>query len=151
MSRIIIKNNLGTELNKALRDINHYGASAQTGLRKAIRTGTERVFRNAVNGANVGPTGNLRRGIKMHYDSAKNYGEVKSTAPHGHLYEYGTVPRIVLPLRAKALLLPDGRFVRGVIQAGRMPARPFMGPAIIRERPKIQSDCREAITHVGNS
>jgi hypothetical protein len=39
-----------------------------------------------------GETGNLRKGVKVRKDSALS-GRVQATAPHTHLYEFGTVKR----------------------------------------------------------
>jgi Bacteriophage HK97-gp10, putative tail-component len=40
-------------------------------------------------------TGNLRRGVKTHIRETRGEteGEVRSTAPHAHLWEFGTVNR----------------------------------------------------------
>ena len=73
-----------------------------------------------------------------------SYGEVKSTAPHSHIVEFGTGPRITAPRRKKALLI-NGNFVRGDIYNGKMPEAPFMRPAIEQERPNIEAEVEEAI------
>jgi hypothetical protein len=43
----------------------------------------------------IGPTGNLRKGVKTKLKDTKGEttGTVLSTAPHAHLWEYGTVNR----------------------------------------------------------
>lgn len=61
-----------------------------------------------------GPTGNLKRGVKIR--AARGQGiagvELKQTAPHGHLYEYGTTRR----------------FTQDGAHRGRMSGHPTFGP-----------------------
>lgn len=41
--------------------------------------------------------------------------------------------------------MPDGRFVKGDIYNGQMPKHPFMRPAYLKEKDKIEADMKEAI------
>lgn len=61
-----------------------------------------------------GPTGNLKRGVKIRAARGSWIGgvELKQTAPHGHLYEYGTTRR----------------FTHDHAHRGRMTGRPTFGP-----------------------
>jgi HK97 gp10 family phage protein len=68
--------------------------------------------------APVGPTGNLKKDIKVKQlpklGNNPKAAIVKSTAPHDHLIEFGTKPRYT----------KSGKFT------GIMPAHPFFRPAI---------------------
>lgn len=145
MTGYVITNNLGEEINRALKNLDHYDAVTRSGIKREISDGTKATYEAAISRAHLGPTGNLRSGIRYEMTNSGNSGTVKSTAPHGHLVEFGSSQRIVLPRTGKALLLKNGDFVRGAIPAGAMPATPFMRPAVEQERPKIQEAIREVL------
>lgn len=142
MAGFTIRADISSATYRATADIDRYSASAQAGIRKAIADGVRATHAAAVAKAPYGPTGNLKAGIKMEIKGS--YGEVKSTAPHSHIVEFGTGPRITAPRRKKALLI-NGNFVRGDIYNGKMPAKPFMRPAIEQERPSIEAKIEEAV------
>lgn len=71
-----------------------------------------------------GPTGNLKRGVKFFAARGSWIGgaQVKQTAPHGHLYEYGTVVRKTKDNQFRNRMFakqgfPDGRPTFGPIAA----------------------------------
>ena len=61
-----------------------------------------------------GPTGNLKRGVRLCAARGSWIGgvDLKQTAPHGHLYEYGT----------------ERRYTDDGAHRGRMTGRPTFGP-----------------------
>lgn len=72
-----------------------------------------------------GPTGNLRKGVKVQKRRGTGHramSSVVSTAPHAHLYEYGTAVR----------RQPNGKNV------GSMPGRPVLGTTAARLRRRMQ-------------
>lgn len=79
-----------------------------------LRDGAEAAKAEIVTAYRRGPTGNLKRGVKIRAARGSWIGgvELKQTAPHGHLYEHGTVVRHT----------QDGA------HRGRMAARPTFGP-----------------------
>lgn len=138
--------NLSDSVFKATARIDKYDAATQERIKAAIKNGTNAVFAEAVRLAPMGKTGNLKAGIKMelHNDYSHASGIVKSIAPHSHLVEFGTRQRYVTPIHRKALKI-NGHFVKGYINNGAMPKRPFMRPAIDKIRPSIEDGVRRAI------
>lgn len=145
----VISTNFSFAVRTTLGQLDRYSAAAQQNCKNAIRQGTHDLYDAVIIRAADGPTGNLRQGIKSDYNALRNEGSVRSTAPHGHLVEFGTRQRIVMPMPpGRVLRLRNGDFVSGVIPAGRMPAKPFMRPAIEQERPKIETAIEEALKNV---
>lgn len=145
---IEIKMYVGEAVIQATKGINRYSERAQKKIRSTIQHGTKAVYDTALHRAPEGPTGNLRKGITFSTPNDWQTGEVKSTAPHSHLVEFGTAPRITYRQSGtKALKLKDGRYIRGDIYSGRMPKRPFMRPAIMMHRDEIERDMKEAIVY----
>lgn len=131
----------------AIQSIGTYSDAINAKVTRAIADGTKAIASEAIRRAPMGPTGNLKRGItcKIGY----NYGEVLSKAPHSHYVEFGTGERIVYPDRKKgpkhAMRMLDGRFVKGDIYNGKMPAHPFMRPALESQRSKIETNVIKAV------
>ena len=140
--------NMGEIISKAARDIDKYDAEKQKKIRKVIADGTKDTKIKAVQLAPKGPTGNLKKGIKDHLVGDGREGIVMSTAPHSHLVEYGTDPRITYPIRKKALKITwNGKtgWARGYISSGKMPARHVLKRAAEREWPKIVQSMEKAM------
>lgn len=150
MSRhgIEIKMYSGEAVLKAVNNIDRYTAKTSESIKRVIADGTRAIYSTAVRMAPHGPTGNLRLGMK--YSASGTSGVIMSTAPHSHLVEFGTEPRITYRKVKKgpkhAMKMPDGRFVKGDIYNGRMKKKPFMRPAYITERPKIEQEMKKVIT-----
>lgn len=149
MSRgIEIRMSMGEAVLKATRDIDGYTSRVQTGIVRTIANGTQAVYSAAVRMAPRGPTGNLKAGLTYRLSGVS--GMVMSRAPHSHLVEFGTEPRITYRQVKKgtkhAMRLPDGRFVKGDIYNGRMPKKPFMRPAYMTERDNIEAQMKKVIT-----
>ena len=142
-----IKADLSSATYKATADINHYNETTQQRIRSAIADGVRATHAAAVTKAPYGATGNLKAGIETELHGS--YGVVKSTAPHSHIVEFGTAERIVAPRTKKAMTI-NGSFVRGDIYNGKMPAKPFMRPAIEQERPNIEAKIEEAVKGESN-
>lgn len=80
----------------------------------------------------IGPTGNLKQGVRVTQVAAAGgllVGRVRTTAPHSRIYELGTVPR---QNRRKAN--------RGV-----MPDANIFIPAAIRHRKRLEEIARRAL------
>lgn len=68
------------------------GKIAADGVRSTVRQSAYAFAEQAKADTKIGKTGNLRRGIKVREDvGASNVVsfDVRNTAPHAHLYEYG--------------------------------------------------------------
>ena len=131
---------------KATQDIARYDANTRKGIQDAIRKGTLDTASEAIHMAPYGPTGNLKAGIKTELKGGMYAsGKVISTAPHSHLVEFGTGPRIVAPKRRQALKLANGDFVKGNIYAGKMKKAPFMKPAAMKTKPSIEAAVEEVL------
>ncbi len=139
--------NIEEAVYKCTKDIEKYSREAQEGIKRAIENGVKSVHAAAVTKAPGGRTGNLRAGIKMSITTIGNKagGNVRSTAPHGHLVEFGTKPRLVQNRPGKRAMVIHGSIRRGPWMAGAMPKKPFMRPAIEQERPKIEEAIRRAV------
>lgn len=138
----------GEAVEKAIRNIDRYTARTREGIQRTIARGTEAIYSTAVRMAPHGPTGNLKAGLRRKVSGVS--GQVMSTAPHSHLVEFGTGPRITYGNPKKgsrhAMRLPDGRFVKGDIYNGRMRKKPFMRPAFMEERDKIESEMKKVVS-----
>ena len=139
--------NIEEAVYKCTKDIEKYSREAQEGIKRAIENGVKSVHAAAITKAPGGRTGNLRAGIKMSITTTgtKAGGNVRSTAPHGHLVEFGTKPRLVQSRPGKSAMVINGSIRRGPWMAGAMPKKPFMRPAIEQERPKIEEAIRRAV------
>lgn len=144
MSRrgIDIKMFSGEVVKKAANDIKRYDKEMQGKIRNVIAKGTIAVMKAAIIKAPMGPTGSLKAGIHSEMEREKPQGIVKSDAPHSHLVEFGTVERIASndPRKGKKAMRINDKFVSGVIRTGKMPKRPFMRPAMMQERGKIENE-----------
>lgn len=68
------------------------GQIAADGVRSTVQQTANEFAKQARADTRVGPTGNLRRGIKVKEKRQSTNVvefEVRNTAPHAHLYEYG--------------------------------------------------------------
>jgi len=137
--------NIDSEVFKAIKNVDNYNTNAQKSIRKAMADGTKSVYDAAFSKAPHGTNNKIRAGLHWSYDETKNTGVVKSSAPHGHLFEFGTNERFVYPTRRKALKMSDGRYAKGTVYAGRIRPKPFMRPAIEQERPKIESEVKKVL------
>lgn len=106
------------------------GEAGQIGARKAdeARTTIRSEYKE-------GPTGNLRKGVVVSRFDVGAFGigvEVRSTAPHAWLYEYGSAAR-------------RSRFG----SRGRMPARPVVGRTMSRKRREFYRDVADMMREAG--
>lgn len=112
------------ELDRKLKRLDK--AAARKIGKKATRAGAK-IVHSAVKAAAVkGPTGNLKKGIKIKVGRMRGGSamtRVIAVAPHSHLVEKGTVPRFRKAGRWGRLILQKGA------PTGTMPARPFFDPA----------------------
>ncbi len=152
MKKFVIRLDKETLTMKATNDIAKYDKEVQQGIIRAIERGTNAVRATAIMKAPMGATGTLKAGIHADMIPGKPVGIVSSDAKHSHLIEFGTQPRLtgLKPWKGKkALRIPqkDGNygFVKGVISSGRMPKKPFMGPAAEQERARIEAEIERAI------
>ena len=129
---------------RAMVDVQKYDEETQKKIRKATRDGVAAVHAAAVRVAPIRATGNLRRGIVQEFDEKTCSGKVRATAPHSHLVEFGTRERVTAPLRKKALKIAEG-FVRGFTFTGKMPKKPFLRPAMEKERTAIEANIERAV------
>ena len=68
------------------------GKIAADGVRSTVQQSAQAFAEQARSDTRIGPTGNLRRGIKVReklQDTNVVEFEVRNTAPHAHWYEYG--------------------------------------------------------------
>lgn len=150
MSRgIEIKFKSAEAVGLATRQIDRYTKGVQERIRGVIRKGAVAIYDTAVRMAPSGPTGNLKKGISFRSDNDWKGAEIVSNAPHSHLVEFGTEARITYPDPRKgpkhAIRMPNGRFVKGDIYTGKLKEHPFMRPAYMKERDKIESAMKEAV------
>ena len=136
--------NIKEEAFRVMVDIQKYDETTQKKIRKATREGIAAVHAAAVRAAPIRATGNLRRGIVQEFDEKTCSGKVRATAPHSHLVEFGTRERVTAPLRKKALKIAEG-FVRGFTFTGKMPKKPFLRPAMEKERTAIEANIERAV------
>lgn len=136
--------NIKEEAFRAMVDVQKYDEETQKKIRKATRDGIAAVHAAAVRAAPIRATGNLRRGIVQEFDEKTCSGKVRATAPHSHLVEFGTRERVTAPLRKKALKIAEG-FVRGFTFTGKMPKKPFLRPAMEKERTAIEANIERAV------
>ncbi|EHG22289.1 HK97 gp10 family phage protein [Selenomonas infelix ATCC 43532] len=136
--------NIREEAFRAMVDVQKYDEKTQKEIRQATRDGVAAVHAAAVRTAPIRATGNLRKGIEQEFDEKTCSGKVRATAPHSHLVEFGTRERVTAPIRKKALKIGEG-FVRGWTFTGKMPKKPFMRPAIEKERPNIEARIEKAV------
>ena len=136
--------NIREEAFRAMVDVQKYDEKTQKEIRQATRDGVAAVHAAAVRAAPIRATGNLRKGIEQEFDEKTCSGKVRATAPHSHLVEFGTRERVTAPIRKKALKIGEG-FVRGWTFTGKMPKKPFMRPAIEKERPNIEARIEKAV------
>lgn len=144
MSRrgIDIKMFSGKIIQKAAMDIKRYDQETQKKIRNVIAKGTVSIMKAAIAKAPMGLTGELKAGIRSELEQKKPQGIVKSDAPHSHLVEFGTAERLTWndPRRGKKAMRINGDFVSGTIRTGKMPKKPFMRPAMMQERDKIENE-----------
>lgn len=146
-----IRINNGAVINKATRDISKYSKETQGKIRKAIEKGTIAVKNAARMKAPMGPTGNLKAGIVSKMTPNAAQGVVQSKARHSHLVEFGTEERIAYlkPQNKKKAM----RFIKGnkaiflgkEVHTGKMPKKPFMTPAAMQERGKIEKEMEKIL------
>ena len=126
------------------RDIEKYDKEKRDAIQGVIKRGTQATLEEAIRQAPHGTTGNLQTGIKSSFQGGMYArGRVVSTAPHSHLVEFGTGPRITYPKKAKALKFPDGGFAKGYVRNGKMQKKPFMKPAAEKTKPQIEAEMEE--------
>jgi HK97 gp10 family phage protein len=130
---------------KATADIEQYDKNVQQAIKAAVADGVTAIKEQAMRMAPAGPTGNLKAGIKSEMGQSGAYGVIKSTAPHSRLVEFGTGERITYNKAGKKAMVINGRFVRGDIYNGKMPAKPFMRPAAEAEKPKIEESIKKVL------
>ena len=140
----VITSNISDETFHVTKQLDQYDEATRKRIIGAITESTHIVYDDVL--ANVPQaTGHLITGIKMDVNVRQRYvsGVVKSNAPHGHLVEFGTEPRFW----AKSIVTPKGPVYKAIYR-GVMPKHPFMKPAIERERPRIETRLREAVSKV---
>lgn len=143
-----ISMNLAQAVYDATRNIEKYDHDTRKAIQDVIQRGTHSTLEEAVKLAPYGATGNLKAGITEEFKGGMYArGKVKSTAPHSHLVEFGSGPRIVAPKKRQTLKLPDGGFVKGDIYNGKMPKAPFMRPAAEKTKPMIEHEMEEVLSH----
>ena len=136
--------NIKEEVFLAMANVRKYDEQTQQRIRAATRDGVAAAHAAAVRAAPIRATGNLRRGIVQEFDEKTCSGKVRATAPHSHLVEFGTRERVTAPLRKRALKIVEG-FVRGFTFTGKMPKKPFLRPAMEKERAAIESNIERAV------
>jgi hypothetical protein len=101
-------------------------AIAQQIEKKVLKAALDPILQDAIRRAPVGETGNLSNSIKIRTSKVGNtyLGEVRSTAPHAHLIEFGH--RLMRGARAGRQ-----KFIKWV------PAKPFLRPAFLAQEQKI--------------
>ena len=130
----------------ATRNIERYDKNTREAIQGVIRRGTHAALEEATRLAPYGPTGNLKAGITEDFKGGMYArGQVKSTAPHSHLVEFGSGERIVYPVKKQALKFRDGGFAKGDIYNGKMPKAPFMKPAAEKVKPQIEREMEEVL------
>jgi len=141
----VISANISEETFRVTRQLDQYDSATRQRIIDSITESTKAVYTDVQTNIPRGATGNLGRGVKMDVNVRQRYvsGVVSSKAPHGHLVEFGTEPRYWY----KTIAHPKGP-VAMVIYRGVMPKHPFMKPAIEKERPRIESRLREAVSRV---
>ena len=147
MSGFKIYANIDSAVYKATADITGYDQKTKEAIKSAISAGVDAIRDRAIRAAPAGATGNLKAGIKAEMSKYGASGVIKSTSPHSHIVEFGTGPRITmnrLNSHKKALVI-NGSFVKGMINNGKMPAKPFMRPAVEAEKPKIEESIKKVL------
>lgn len=141
----VISANISEETFRVTRQLDQYNSATRQRIIDSITESTKAVYTDVQTNIPRGATGNLGRGVKMDVNVRQRYvsGVVSSRAPHGHLVEFGTEPRFW----AKSVVTPKGPVYKAVYR-GVMPKHPFMKPAIERERPRIETRLREAVSKV---
>ena len=79
-------------LKELMATLNVSGKIAADGVRSTVQQSAQAFAEQARSDTRIGPTGNLRRGIKVReklQDTNVVEFEVRNTAPHAHWYEYG--------------------------------------------------------------
>lgn len=113
-----------TGLDDLKRAIGQYGAVCTEEAQTLAERSAERAREEIIAAYPEGPTGNLRKGVRIVRAKGQGHralGIVKSTAPHAHLYEYGT---------------------------RRQPARPVVGEIASRVRRDYHRDLIEMVERV---
>jgi len=144
MSAFKINANIDQAVYKATADIALYNEKTQQAIKSAVTDGVNAIRDQAIRLAPAGLTGNLKSGIKSEMSQNVAYGVIKSTSQHSHLVEFGTGERITYSKNKQALKI-NGSFVRGDIYNGKMPAKPFMRPAVESEKPKIEENIKKVL------
>lgn len=116
------------ELRQALRDLpNQLKAEVAPIVDKTLRNCAAELKAEYAKG----PTGNLRKGVRIERDSPLS-GRVRATAPHTHLYEFGTAARQATSKKGA--------------NRGRMPKRgPVLVPVAVKHRAAMLRDCEEVL------
>jgi HK97 gp10 family phage protein len=97
-------------------------------LRSVLSSESRSVRLNKAERRDLGDKQPLLQSIKMRIRVRGGEASASvSTAPHGHLMEFGTNERFYYPKVFGSRLL--GRITRGAHNTGKMPARPFARPA----------------------
>jgi HK97 gp10 family phage protein len=137
-----IHTNLDKEIYNAIKNIKTYDDSKQKEIRNIVREGTKDVMQEAIRKAPF-RTGKLKASITMEFDYDKAQGVVKAKAPHVHLVEFGAKATTSTPNRKKALMAGNKFFKFALIPV--RAERPFMRPAIEKEKPEIERKIREVL------
>lgn len=137
-----IYSNLSNEAFRALRDIDRYSAETRRRLQAAVRTGTQETAAEAIRRAPM-RSGDLKASIQYEIKRDGSQGVVRAKSKKAHLVEFGTGPALVYPKRRRAMKIGD-RFAAYALIPPKRP-RPFMRPAIEKERPAIERAVLEAI------
>lgn len=159
------------ETKKMLKEFSHL--LTKTMIASAAGSGADLLRDVAKQHAPVGETGALKAGLWARVEQKGSIsaayvtgdyrkhvpGRTEGYSPHYHLVEYGTAGiRPAVSKRSKPPGIPfiDGRFVKlggrlvFITQTGKMPAKPFMRPALDRNRMRIQVRIERSLQNMIN-
>jgi len=73
-----------------LNNMQKYDKDTTQRIGEAVNNSLKNIAKGVRSRLPTARSGKLRKGVKKSYSKKKMYGEVKSTAPHAHLIEFGT-------------------------------------------------------------
>lgn len=125
-------------------NISKYDAETTQKLGEVVNNSLKAVAKGMRGRLPAKKTGNLRKGIKKSFSKKKLSGQVKATAPHSHLIEFGTKTHVISIKRKKILIINGGFAGKSITHPGAK-AKPFMQPAYYAEKQNYISNLEKAV------
>ena len=140
-----------------INNLQKYDSDTTQRIGDAVNNSLKNIAKGVRSRLPTARSGRLRKGVKKSYSKKKMYGEVKSTAPHAHLLEFGTKSHALTKGASRDagraakrgrtyIMLINGNPVNGehVVHPGSK-AHPSIQPAYYAEKPNYIASIIKAV------